>query len=225
MKKITLLILLFISVGFVGNAQISSGSTFIGGSLGGSSSKSDNSSTVLEGSSSTWNLSIQLGKAIAINKIAGLYFHTGHATVESRDAFSKTDGKTHNYGGGLFYRQYFPLSAKWYLFGNGNLGFTSGSTTNFNNDVKITESRHRSAGIFISPGISFAAGKRLHIESSLSNLFGLGYGSVKNRSYDFSGNLTNNSTSKQLSVDANTSGFSDITFGLRWILPSKKQKS
>lgn len=221
MKKITLLSLAFILFAFVSNAQITKGSTFLGGSLGGSTGNQEISGTDQENSVGNWNLSLQFGKAVAPNRIAGIFANTFHGKSKSSIASSSSEYENHSYGGGIFYRRYFNLSSKWYLFGDGNLGFSSSIAKDKLNGALSDKIKTWSLGLFITPGISFAAGPRLHIETSLNSLFGINYAHSRRNVYQPNGFISNTVTSDQLGASANLSGFSNINFGLRWIIPSK----
>lgn len=216
MKRTTLLSLALLLFAFASKAQITKGSTYLGGSIGFNQTKHE-SQINQENSGTNLGLSLQFGKAVAENRIFGVYANGSHS--HTKNTGPGVDGRftSNDHGGGVFYRRYFNLSSKWYLFGNGSFGYYSGNNENKINGAKTGSDKTWGLSVGITPGISFAAGKRIHIESSFANLLGFSYGHSTLKSY--SGTLVNTTKSSQWSGTANLSGFNNINFGLRWILP------
>jgi len=173
--------------------------------------------------STNFGATISVGKAIANNRIVGIF--VGHNSISSEQEYnvnSKNESKTKAPSAGIFYRQYFPLSTKWYLFGNASVGYyDSRSETKFN-DQLTNKNSSKAIAAGITPGISFQASKRLHIETSLLDIFRVGYGSGKNKVFDASGNVVSTLKSNSFSASANLSAFNNINIGLRWMIPPRK---
>lgn len=225
MKKITLLtVVLFVTL--ISRAQITKGSTFIGGHISGSSAqeKADNSDAEIKGS--YLGVGLEFGKFFAKNKAAGLFInYSSDKYKQNMPANSyKNTKESHGFATGFFYRQYFPLSSKWYLFGEADLSYGKSKSEENSNDVQTIKGKGWGISASITPGLSFAAGKRLFIETAFKDLFSLYYSHSKSDCYNAAGTFTGSSQRKSLGATANTDGSSylqNIQFGLRWILPGK----
>jgi len=202
-------------------AQISKGTLFLGGSAGYNSDEGE--SEMSKNKSSNFGATISFGKAVGINKIAGIFIGYNTSSAEQEyNANSKNVSKTKAPNAGFFYRQYFPLSTKWYLFGNASAGYYDSRSENKFNGQLQNKNSGKSIAAGITPGISFQASKRLHIETSLLDIFRIGYGSGKGKAYDASGNVVSTLKSNSFSASANLSAFNNINIGLRWMIPPRK---
>lgn len=199
---VTIAILLFASIT---KAQITKGSTFIGGQISGYTNKSENGSSTQKQSSIF--VSPALGTAIKQNLIAGIDLTYGHSKNEYPT-------KSNTYGGGFFLRKYAPIANRFYFFLQGRAGYscyksesTSGSSrySNVSNNV----------GLGLYPGVSFALTKILHIEAGLNNLALINYshGISKQTGYP-------DQKSNGFSFNTSASG-TDLSFALRFIIPKK----
>ena len=128
--------------------------------------------------------------------------------------------KSSSYGGGIFLRHYYPLGSRFYLFGDGSLGvnFTNGERKD--STALVWEDKITVISLSLTPGISFAASKRLHLEAALNSLVSMSY-SFAETTYTYSGSSTTKISHRSFNVGANANGFSRLSIGLRWILPSK----
>lgn len=223
MRKIYFFVITVVCFNFVSNAQITKGSTFLGGSVYvSSSSYEDGSSTVYEGKTSNWGITPQFGKAISTNKILGFFLNYNNRKNDLTSGADNSVEVGSSYGGGVFYRNYFPLSSRFNLFGEGTIGADAGKNERKLNKLIVSKSNQTYVSMAIAPGISFAAFKKLHLETSLNNLFSLAYQSNKTTEYNTGGTVIRKTNSRQFNAAANAGGFSNISIGLRWILPSKK---
>jgi outer membrane immunogenic protein len=224
MRKTFTLTIFIVCLAQISNAQIVKGSTFLGGSLsfGGSSSKDQNTSTQ-EAKSSGWSIGPQIGKAIATNKVVGLFLNYSYSNYESGSGAQLQQRPSSTYGGGIFYRRYYPLPSGFYLFGEASLGTSVGNDEQKYGGILQNKTQRTSIGFGITPGIAYAASSKLHLEASLNSLANLYYQWAKTTTYPQTpGGVTYLSTQKQFGAAANANGTSGITIGLRWILPSKK---
>ncbi|GAA4743335.1 outer membrane beta-barrel protein [Flavisolibacter ginsenosidimutans] len=223
MRKTLLLTIAVICLAQISNAQISKGSLFLGGSLSfGSSSNKDQNTSTQDSKSSGWNISPQFGKAIATNKIVGVYVNFSHNNFESGSGTQLQQRPSNTYGGGVFYRRYYPLPSRFYLFGEASLGTSIGKEEQKYGGSLQTQTERTSIGFSITPGISYAASSKLYLEASLNSLANLYYQWAKTTTYPpATGGVTSISNQKQFGVAANGNGTSGISIGLRWILPSK----
>ena len=223
--KIFTLVALFTFCAILTNAQITKGSTMVGGSVSGSSTEQDDDQNS-EIRGSQWFFGMKLGRFIANNKAVGLYadYYISLSKNNYTGPFPYSSRYENNgFGAGLFYRQYFPLSTKWFLFGEASMGYTKNVSENEMNGKLTSKTKGWSTGAFITPGVSFAAGRRLLIESSFSNLFGLVYNKSESEEFSLTGAVTNTMKNKSFGAQANLIGFNSIQFGLRWILPGKSK--
>ena len=226
MKKIALLTITSFCIFPIANAQITKGSTFLGGSINVFSDK-DETSIDEETEQSNWNIRPQIGKAIANNKILGLFLNFANYTYEQKyNNSNSVKNETSTTGGGVFYRSYYPLGQRFFLFGDASLGlnFTDEIRTNKNGTVSYDSFKNDiTEGILsLTPGISFAATKKLYLEAAFSNLLVLSYQSSKGTEYSSPNTVLKTTQGTQFSANANASGFNYFAVGFRWILPANK---
>jgi hypothetical protein len=223
MRKFYFLTITMVCTTIVSQAQITKGSTFLGGSVFYNKSESENENNGLyKSENSSFGIRPQFGKAIATNKIAGLFVNYNRQNNEQSSGNNISADKGKTYGGGIFLRNYYPLSSRFYLFGEAGLGVNFSDLERTNNSVLSLEDNTTGVGLNITPGISFAAGKKLHLEASLNNLFSMSYSSTKTKFYDNAGAVSSTGKSNHFGVAANANGFSQLLLGLRWVLPSKQ---
>ena len=216
MKRITLALscLIFIQLA---NAQVLKGSLFTGGSAN-ITSTTVNYSAGQEVKSNIWSISPQLGIGIQQNKVLGIQLFAGANSYEGSNGMtSKSSGKY--YGGGFFYRQYFPVHNKWMLFGQANVSASFGNGKSSNEGIKTDRNTSWGIGLGVTPGIGFQISKKVWLEASMANLLGINYNCQKSDILDPSGTVTSTSTRKDFSAIASVNGFSGINLGIRWIIP------
>lgn len=198
-------------------AQVQKGSLFLGGSLSVGSNKYESTSTINKNSS--WTISPQIGKAIDLNKIIGLQIYvSGTAEESSTGGMAFNRNVSTAYGLGVFYRQYFPLAAKWAMFANAGIDVRYGSGETKSNGIKSGENNGWVFSAAITPGISYKAGKSIWLEAALNNLFLINYSSEKQNSIDQNGQTFSTIKRNSFNTGVNLSGFNSIAVGLRWIL-------
>lgn len=223
MKKIALVIIASLSI-FVVNAQISKGSTFLGGSVNfNASSTEDDAIPSNENKINEWGIRPQFGKAIATNKILGIFLNFAGSTNEYMNSSFTSDKRKvegNNYGGGIFYRQYYPISNRFYLFGDGSLGVNFGKSEATLNNAITNEQKYTGLRLGVTPGISFAISNKLHIEAAMNDLLTINYQSSETKEFNSSGSVIRTSKGNAFAGGANSNGFNGLAIGLRWILPS-----
>jgi len=225
MEKFTLLSIAIFLFASITKAQITRGSTFIGGSLNFSSDKNEPSATTdVETTNSSWAVRPQIGKAIRENKIAGIFLNFGGA-INKQARFPSDLAQTKNefYGGGIFFRNYFPIANRFYLFGDASLGVVSVKNENlFDNGTTrfvAYNSKSIQSSLYVSPGVSFAASKKVHLEAALNNLLYLSFTSGKSKEYSTPGVLFRETKTKSVLASANANGFNNLYVGIRFFLP------
>lgn len=228
MKRIVLLFSLCSALFSIQSfAQIPKGSKFLGGSVGFYNSNSEintpgSSTQPQEVKQSGWSFRPQFGKFVATNKVLGLFAEVGGSKNRQISGNSSLENENSNVGGGIFYRQYYLLAKKFYLFGEADLGISFGKqqTINDNGTTRFTSAKTNltDVGVSVSPGLSFAASEKLHLELSLNDLFRTNYASSEGEVYNPTGSLLQTTKNSTFSASANANGFSQLAIGLRWIL-------
>jgi len=231
MRKFTLLAIAC-CFSILASAQISKGSVFLGGSIGYYNRQTEDSnpqffSNFRETRQTSFSIVPQVGIAVKENQILGVSLNYSTSRSEQGNGTTAEKAKGSSYGGGIFYRRYFLVGQRFYLFGNGDLGVRAGNgetttptgTTNY----VSAKSKSSQASLSITPGISFAATKKLFVETSFNGLLALTYNSTTTDLYNQQGSITRNIEEKTFSGGADANGFNSyFALGLRWILPSKR---
>ena len=143
MRKLYALAITMVCISAVSNAQISKGSTILGGSVSlRTTSLKDETPPELGNNYSDWGITPQFGKAIANNKIIGIFLDfTGskqeYPNYSTQPQIRKTESSS--YGGGFFYRQYFPLSNHFYLFDEGSARIGFSTSEGSSNNIRTSE--------------------------------------------------------------------------------------
>jgi len=122
MERITLTTIAILLFASVTNAQIKKGSTYLGGSIGFSSSKLEPNNSSTNGKSKSVSINPAVGVAVKNNLIAGINLNYGHGN--SKGFQSSQDYKNSNYGAGVFMRKYWSVLNRLYFFGQSDLGYT-----------------------------------------------------------------------------------------------------
>jgi hypothetical protein len=218
MKKITLALSSLLLIQFA-HAQVLKGSLFMGGSVNVNSQKNDNNLGAYS-KNSGWSVSPQSGKAFQENKVIGIQLFAGGNTTENYFGSANSSKiKSNNYGVGLFYRQYFPIHPKWMLFGQADVTANFGDGEVITQGIRGSKSRIWGTGLGITPGITYQVSKKIWLEASLNSLLSIIYSSQKTDNVDASGTVTSTANQKAFSGNANVNGFSNISIGIRWIIP------
>ena len=219
MKKIILLSFSVLLFALVTNAQITKGSIYLGGSIGASNAKSESSTTSNEGKQSSFSLNPAVGIAVRHNVIAGIEFNYVHS--KSASFSNNQDNKNNGYGAGLFLRKYFPLSNRFYVFGQTGLGYFHQNwdylqTPGYNYTAQNKQSSI-SANLF--PGLAIHVIKSLYLEAAFNNLIQLSY-SATSTTANYLGTV---STSKQkgFNIGSSLTSGSYLNIGVRFIIPKK----
>ena len=224
MKRFTLFsitIFLFASA----KAQITKGSTFLGGSVNFSSDKSSPSRTTdVETINSNWGIRPQIGKTFRDNKVAGIFFDMGGSVnKQSRAPSDLSQTKNSIYGGGVFLRNYFSIANRFYLFGDASFGIASIRNENLFDNGTTRFIAYSNKGIqtnlSLAPGISFAASKNVHLEAAFNKLLSLTYCSGKSEEYTSPAVLYRETKTKNFTASANANAFNGLFLGIRFILP------
>jgi hypothetical protein len=203
-------LLLFTFVAFyfssLTHAQIRKGSVLLGGSLSFSSGKNDING--IENKGTNVYISPSLGIAVRDNWVVG-----ASAGFSSRiDKGNNTSWHVEEDGiqTGAFVRRYLQLSKSFYLYGEGNVRYSTFERNENSNTTELRNYKTKSISASVIPGITFAVSKRVHLEAYINELISLGYNkttleriSLGERNYEKSNGIylaTNFSTTNPLSI-------------------------
>ncbi|MBC7851642.1 MAG: hypothetical protein H7Y31_17995, partial [Chitinophagaceae bacterium] len=208
MKKQFLLASAFSILAFVANSQIKKGSTFLGGTISASVSKTDQP-VGPDLKNNSFVFSPAIGKAVRDNFIVGgeLSFQSG----KNENNFYDTEQT--GFGAGVFIRQYKTLGKGFYLFGQGKLGgfYRNHEVDNKTSPMASYEQKDFGVEANFYPGISYAVTNKLHIEAVFNNLAYIQYSTSKTE--DATGT---ESTTNGFSIGTSLSNFGDLGVGVRF---------
>lgn len=204
-----IIILLFVNIL---QAQISKGSLLLGGGIGFSSNSTE--SGINKSTQRSFYVNPAMGVAVKTNLIVGgdlsySYFKNLQSSFD--------ESKYRNYGVGIFIRKYFPVSGKFYLFGQARAGVNL--IDNMNKGIPDYSMSEKGWGLNfgVVPGISFAVSKKLHIESGFNNILFAGYQHTNKETITIAGSTKSKQNS--FSVGSDLSNFSSsLYFGFRVLL-------
>ena len=180
MKK-SLLLIICISLLIISNAQIKKGTILLGGDF------SFNTQTSKDGAnkfkSNGFTFSPVFAKAVKQNIFWGV--SVLYSSYNNTPAPPYSTSKYKSYGAGVFYRRYYPVKNKFYVF------LQAGASTGFGKDKYrqgpdfYFDEKRISAGLNITPGVSIAVTKKLYLESGFNNIANLNYQHSKSEGYNF----------------------------------------
>lgn len=177
MKRLLLLTISAIVLVTITNAQITRGTVLVGGNAGTSISQSDAEPRTKY---TNYNINPAIGFTIRDNHVLGVdagFGHIGYASQETRD-------ERDTYYAGMFYRRYFSLGKGFYLFGQGNAGYTLTDADRYSHQsFGGRKTRSNAVGVSLYPGVAYTVNRRVHLEIAMSNLVNLSYGSGTVKDY------------------------------------------
>ena len=208
MKQKILLATIIICCTATMQAQIPKETLWLGGFINFSGNSTDGNSS--EQSNSSVAFVPAIGTAIMENLVVGGEFHYYHTKYESTPPTNNQI--TEEVGVGVFARKYIPIVNRFYIYGHGDLGFSSIINKRFGE-----KGRGWATTLGLHPGASFAINKILQIESGFNNLFYIRY--VKANVPEL-----NRTETKQESYNVGVSLENGGQFyvGFRLLLPGKK---
>lgn len=209
-SKIFTLIVLGLCITATMNAQIKKGSVLLGGSVGFSSSKSEDEYS--KNKQHNFNISPAAGKAIKDNLIVGVDVSVGG----SKRTVNGFNYRGNSHGVGIFVRKYFEAAKRFYLFGQGRVG-TDFYKQEHDYNGGFAKRQGHSINAGFSPGVSYAVSNKVHLESGFTNLFYFRY--YNDKDTPMSPIYTNLiSKSSGFNVGTFLNNASEITLGVRILL-------
>ena len=189
-----ILLVLAITVFTISKAQITKGSTMIGGSIGYNNTTSDTFQTS-KNTNNYFNFGVSFAKCFKENTfwgISGSFSYTDNkASINSIGQLpGSSSSQTRTFSIGIFERKYYPIIKNLFVFGQAGINYS------FNNsDIGNTLKGYKiSANAF--PGISYKASKKIYLETTVNNLISIGYahsestmGSTIYKSNNFTSNI------------------------------------
>ena len=215
MKKFITSLSLFLAVLPAAYSQISKGSILLGGGIGFGSYKSKTDIGNPETKKNNFLISPVIGFAIKENLIVGGDIVYGYGKNSNMPISTQ---KTSNIGAGVFVRKYFPISSKFYFFGQGRLGGGYFETKTESQTNANTKFKGWNADIGIMPGVSVAVKKSFHLEAGFNNVANIGFQHGKGETIISGNKVTTTTNSFSFSSSLSTAS-SSLFFGCRWILP------
>jgi len=220
LQKSLLMIVFAFSLFTTAHAQIKKGGTWLGGSIGYSESKIDNDGPTLDTKLSSVGVSPAIGFVVKDNLVFGVALKYYNNKTENSGYIKEKKDK--GYGGGIFLRQYVPIVNRLYIFGEAD-AFYSNNKSNWTQNDYYGPTKYKSKGwqgnLTITPGVSFAINKSLHLETGFSNLFYISYQKSK-QSLDISSPASETKNSS-FSVGASLENASTFYVGFRFLINNK----
>lgn len=169
--KFTLVLATTLAFATASQAQISKGSTILGGNVSFNHTSSSGSNT------NNLSISPNFGKVYSDNKVAGIslrYAFRGASVDKSLN--------THSFGGGFYLAQYKPIGKNFYMFirESLNINFDREKHPLYNGQPYVQDIKTVSAGITINPGVAYDFSKKVQFELMfLNDLISAGYQTSK----------------------------------------------
>ncbi|OQP66073.1 hypothetical protein A3860_15940 [Niastella vici] len=202
------------------HAQIKKGGIWLGGSVGYSETKTDNPGTTTDPKSKTIGVYPAIGFVVKDNLVFGIALNYNNYKTED-NAYIK-EQKDKGFGGGVFLRQYVPIVNRLYIFGQLNAFYGSTRSNWTQNDYSGPTKYKKTSwagNLTVSPGVSVAINKSLHLETGFSNLFYASYSKNK-QSLDISAPASETKSSS-FSMGASLENASTFYVGFRFLLNNK----
>lgn len=212
MKRFLLLTINAIALASASHAQITKGTTFLGGGIGYNSYKSD-LSTNTSTKEQSLHVSPSIGKAIKENRVAGIFLRYAHQSSEVKMPQEPIKPYYNNYGAGFFLREYFPLNKNFYLYGEPSIALGYNKEKQHYSTTDPTIYKGWNAGISLATGLTCALSKKFHLEAGLPGLAGISYGRSKSKNNTVEGKYSS------FGFYSSLSGATDFSIGFRFILP------
>lgn len=188
MRKNLFILSVFCFLTGLTNAQLNKGTWLLGGdfSLQLNSFRDGNNKSETKG----FSFSPVLARAVRQN-----IFWGGSISLGTYKNNAVSTGNTTNqfFGAGLFYRGYKPVSKKFYAFLQSGIAAGIAKDKFRQGPDYYYDEKRTTAGLNITPGVSYSVNKKIFLESGLNNIASLNYFHSKTSGYNF-GNTINRSS-------------------------------
>lgn len=153
-------------------AQIRKGTLMLGGSIHYSSEKQEVVNVTEKVEEHTSSIGPSVGYAFKDNLVAGIDLR--YESIKKELHF---DNKTNGFSGLIFLRKYWNITSRFYAFAHADAGYGSTTGHEYASDgiTKTATTKGWNAGASLIPGISYAVGKKVHLESTFLPLLQVQY--------------------------------------------------
>lgn len=209
----TLLTISLITLASMAKAQIKKGTILLGGSIEYSNSKEQSVPGAAKTKNNTFTIGPAIGRAIKDNFVIGVQLGYRHSILEN-----STDYKGNGYSGGVFLRQYWNVTSKFYAFGHVEAGYSwlKGKATVPGNATYSSRSKTQNIGVAVIPGIAYTVSKNIQLESTFLPLLSANY--LKSSSDSKDQWSASSSTQTTYSVSGFLSNGQTFSLGVRFLL-------
>ncbi|RYY67552.1 MAG: hypothetical protein EOO12_00685 [Chitinophagaceae bacterium] len=166
--------------------------------------------------SSGFSISPYGGIFVRKNLFAGLLLGYGQTRGDLTAGTIMQSNESESYSGGLLLRRYFPIGGSFYFHVAGSLAYGHSESTGYSGNDLVNKGTSNNVTAGLSPGVSFAFGKRIILETGLPNLFSANYYSVTFQ------NMPSSSKSFQKGINANFGAGGSVPLSIGFNLPLGK---
>lgn len=203
-------------------AQINKGAIWLGSNISYSQNKDYPDQQPVERKTRSLIVTPAFGLAIKDNLVVGIFGKYTDTNKDNDEGYDNQNEKS--YGGGLFVRRYVPVFKRFYIFGEGRIGYFafkeylkwSGTGVSSSNSKKGWET-----SLNISPGISYGITKNVQLEAGFVSLFEATYRSSKNTGlieYAQYPAVNTENTTRSFSTGIKLENVSQFFIGVRFLI-------
>lgn len=208
-------------------AQINKGATWLGSNISFNQNKDYPNQQLVERKTRSLSVMPALGLAIKDNLVVGIFGKYADTNKENDGGYVERNEKS--YGGGLFVRRYIPVLKRFYIFGEGRVGYFA-----FKEDQKWSVTDISGSGstkgwetsLNITPGISYGITKNVQLEAGFVSLFNATYRNSKSTSTthytQFPQIINSENTTRSFSAGVNLENVSELFIGVRFLINNNK---
>jgi hypothetical protein len=159
------------------------------------------------------------GVAIKENLVLGIFGNYTNASREMKsNYYNKRDEKT--YGGGLFVRRYVPVFKRFYMYGEGRLGYNKSESEEnsvYGTSYSSNKLKGWETGLTFTPGIAYGITRNILLEAGFTSLFNARYSSSETKSEPYS----QLDRVKSFTAGVNLENISAFYIGFRFLINKK----
>jgi hypothetical protein len=201
-------------------AQINKGTVWIGSnfSYAVNKPKPDQQTNFLK--TRTVSILPSFGIAVKENVVLGIFgnYTNVFSEYQTTSYYNKRDEKT--YGGGLFVRRYVPVFKRFYLYGEGRLGYNKSeveenwAATSASGTSKL---KSWETGLIFTPGIAYGITRSILLEAGAAALFDARYRSTESVYSPY----TQSNSVKTFTAGVNLENAASFFVGIRFLINKK----